>query len=68
LEKGKLTLRFPNNLEDINVKDTTHNFLSLFLLCSDENCVGHRNRTVQVEEILFSHHEKKKTIKSSGFS
>ena len=31
LEKGKLPKRFPNNLEDINVKYIKHNFLPLFL-------------------------------------
>lgn len=60
MEKGKLPKRFPNNLEDINVKDTKHNFLSLFLLSLNENLVklSYRNRTVQVEEIHFSLHEK----------
>lgn len=57
LAKGKLPKRFPNNLEDINVKD---NFLSLFLLYLNQNLVklSYRNRTGQVEEIHFSFSEK----------
>jgi hypothetical protein len=68
LEKGKLPERYPNNLEDINVRDPKHNFLSLFLFCSEKGRVklGYRNRTDQVEETHFSLHEK--TFKSSGFS